>query len=105
MTAKLGFCELLKRAAEVLEQEAQCLRESHTVKGKWRGEYSKDARADYTELRDLAKALRRASKYAKPNPMGGPAAIFDACADAIRAGEPVKSAMADYGLRFSKERP
>jgi hypothetical protein len=101
MTAKLGFCELLERCAEVLEREAAGLRDAHTLRGRWpKGEDS--VRADYTEMRDLAKQLRRSAKYHKPNPLGGPAVIFDACANAIRAGDPIKSAMDDYGLKFKK---
>jgi hypothetical protein len=101
MKAKLGFCELLERCAEVIDREAAGLRDAHTLRGRWpKGEDS--VRADYTEMRDLAKQLRRSAKYHKPNPLGGPAVIFDACANAIRAGDPINRAMADYGLKFKK---
>jgi hypothetical protein len=102
MIAKLGFVELLESAAELLDCEAECLRDAHTLRGR-RPKGEESVRADYTELRNLAKQLRRSAKYHKPNPLGGPAVIFDACANAIRAGDSVKSAMDDYGLKFKKE--
>jgi hypothetical protein len=103
MKAKLGFCELLERSAEVLEAQAVSIRESCTYKGRWDGgQIGRNARAECTELRNLAKQLRKSAKYHKPNPLGGPAVIFDACANAIRAGDSIKDAMDDYGLKFKK---
>lgn len=101
--SKLGFCELLERSAEVLESHAASIRETCTYRGRWGGgQIGRDAKAECAELRALAKQLRRSAKYHRPNPLGGPAVIFDACANAIRAGESIKSAMDDYGLRFKK---
>ncbi len=39
----------------------------------------------------LAKQLRLSAKYHKPNPLGGPARFFDACARVVRAHELFKS--------------
>lgn len=38
--------------------------------------------------------------YAKANPLGGPATMFDAIANRLRAGEPMAEVLEDYGLRF-----
>lgn len=99
---KLGYLELLEQSAEVLEQEADRLRKAHTYRGRWSGEHAV-AKEAHDEMKMLAKGLRRAHKYAKPNPFGGPAAIFDACANQIRAGESLKSAMDDFDLRFKSK--
>lgn len=50
----------------------------------------------------MAKGLRKAHKYHKPNPIGGPAKMFDAIADRIRAGDSMNACMADYGLKFKR---
>ena len=39
--------------------------------------------------------------YAKANPLGGPATMFDTIAYRLRAGEPMAEVLEDYGLRFS----
>ncbi len=39
--------------------------------------------------------------YTKQNPLGGPAKIFDAVADSIRAGDSVELAMAQFGLTWA----
>jgi hypothetical protein len=52
--------------------------------------------------RAMAKGLRKAHKYHKPNPLCGPAKMFDAIADRMRAGDSVKECMADYGLKFKR---
>lgn len=57
---------------------------------------------DFNELCAMAKGLRKAHKYHKPNPLGGPAKMFDAIADRMRAGDSVKECMADYGLKFKR---
>ena len=43
----------------------------------------------------------QSTDYIKQNPLGGPARIFDAVADAIRAGDSIKSAMAQFGLAWA----
>jgi len=96
---KPGLLATLLHAAQLLASEAASLRESHTHNGRWGSEH--EARRAHKELCDSAKALRKAAAYMQPNPLGGPAKVFDACADAIRAGEPVHAAMADYGLAWS----
>lgn len=101
-TPKLGFVELLERSAEVLEREAAGIKTAHTRGRRWDGEHATEARADHDEMKALAKRLRQSAQYHKPNPLGGPAVVFDSCADAIRAGDPIKSAMANYGLRWAK---
>lgn len=38
-------------------------------------------------------------EYAKRNPLGGPAKMFDAIASRIRAGEDYHEVLRDYGVR------
>ena len=90
----------LLRAAQLLEQDAAALRACHTVRGRW-GADEDEARAAYEELRAVAKQLRKANAYMAVNPLGGPAKALDACADSIRAGDPVDFAMANYGLAWA----
>lgn len=95
----LPFAELLDRAAFVIRTHADELRLSHTVRGRWpAGEEA--VRDEFHELAALADRLSKAAAYHRPNPLGGPAVVFDACADAIRAGDPINSAMRDYGLAW-----
>ena len=42
-----------------------------------------------------------AEKYLRDNPLGGPAKVFEACADAIRSGDNVDFAMASFGLAWA----
>ncbi len=101
MSAKLGFVELLERAAEVLDAEAAALKEAESRNGRWWGDYA-TAKEAHDEMRGLAKQLRKSAAYHKPNPLGGPARVFDACADSIRAGDSITRAMAEYGLKWAK---
>ena len=94
-----GLLETLETAARLLEADAQALKQAHTLRGKWPAEDDL-ARFAYEEIRAVAKRLRKARKYMTPNPLGGPAKVFDACADAIRAGDPIDEAMAAYGLAW-----
>jgi len=99
---KLGFVELLARSAQVLENEAKTLKRGFASPstGRWPKDFASE-KADYDEMVTLAKQLHKAAEYHRPNPLGGPARVFDACADAIRAGDSVKSAMSHYGLRWA----
>lgn len=98
--AKQGLLHLLERSAELLDRTAEELRISHTcADGHWQ---DREAKRDFDELRAMAKGLRKAHKYHKPNCLGGPAKMFDAIADRIRAGDSMKSAMADHGLKFKR---
>jgi hypothetical protein len=82
----LPFAELLERAAFVIRTHADELRIAHTVGGRWpAGE--EEVRADFDELAALAHQLAKSAMYHRPNPLGGPAVVFDACADSIRAGD------------------
>jgi len=45
-----------KRAAELLDLDAECLRECHALDNNWSGEA--EAKADYDERKLLAKLLR-----------------------------------------------
>jgi hypothetical protein len=100
----MGLIELLGRAATALEREAAVLRGCHTVRGKWAAD-EENVRAKYEELRSLAAGLRRAKKYHEPNPLGGPAKVFDAIADSVRAGDDLDSAMARMGVQWVKNFP
>lgn len=55
---------LLIRAAELLEEEAECLRQSCTSNGEWPDDESPEsaARADYDEMVDVAIQLRALHK-------------------------------------------
>lgn len=101
----------LTRAAELLEETAQSIKESNAVggrlwvtngipdpDGKFAASVAKD-KADHDEMLRLAKVLRRHAKYLKSNPVGGPAKVFDAIADRIRAGEDRAIVLDDYGLK------
>jgi hypothetical protein len=102
MTKEHGLLYLLERSAELLERSAEEIRIAHTIGGRWPRPDEHGAKRDFKELRDMAKGLRRAHKYNKPNCLGGPAKMFDAIADRIRAGEKMKSVMADYELKFKR---
>jgi len=104
-TAARGLLYLLARSAELLEQNAEEIRVSHTVRGRWPRPDETGARRDFRELRDLAKQLRSAHKYHHRNCLGGPASMFDAMADRIRGGEPVASCMEDFGLAWRATSP
>lgn len=59
------------------------------------------------EVEDVAQALtsmpeQPATEYEKQNPLGGPAKVFDAMADAIRAGDSYESVLTLYG--YAKEK-
>ncbi len=95
----LPYAELLERAAFVIRRDADELRRSHTIRGRWPDEEA-SVRDEFYELTALADKLAKSAKYFRPNPHGGPAVVFDACADSIRAGDPIDSAMRDYGLTW-----
>lgn len=97
-----GFMEALERAALLLEGEAAAMKECHTLRGRWtRDQYSDVAKAAFEDMTATAAALRAAHKYLRVNPLGGPAKVFDACADSIRAGEPMDAAMAHFGIAWA----
>ena len=94
-----SLMDTLATAARLLAREAGALRMCHTVRGRW-GADDWQAKADYDEMLDTSKRLMKAHKYMRANPLGGPAKAFDACADAIRAGDDVDRAMTDFGLAW-----
>lgn len=95
-----GLCETLRRAATLLEEEAASLKACHTVRGKWSSSED-EVRAIYDEHRHVAATLREAAKYHFANPLGGPAKVFDAIADMVRAGDSLDSAMAVFGVKWA----
>ena len=95
----MGLIELLGRAAEEIDREAGSLRACHTVRGRWPTDTA-ETRAVYQELRDLAAGLRRAKKYHEPNPLGGPARVFDVIADRVRGGDDLDATMADMSVQW-----
>lgn len=92
-----GFLYLLERSAELLERAAEEIRISYTISDRWPQD-DDGSKSDFDELREMANGLRKAHKYHKPNCLGGPANMFDAIADRMRAGETMKKCMDDYGL-------
>ena len=95
-----GLLCLLGRSADLLDRAAYEIKIAHQVNNRWPKHDDFDARRDHDELREVAKGLRKAHKYFVPNPLGGPANLFDAIADRIRAGEDMESVMADHGIEF-----
>ena len=51
----------------------------------------------------MPKAAPQAAAYAEKNPLGGPARMFDAIADRIRAGEPMTEVLEDFNLKFEQQ--
>ena len=51
--------------------------------------------------RTSAPSSTAAKEYAERNPLGGPATVFDAIAERLRAGEEYHAVLADYGLAVS----
>lgn len=51
-----------------------------------------------------SKSTPAADEYAAKNPLGGPATMFETIAMRLRAGEEYGGVMADYGIRFEKEK-
>lgn len=47
---------------------------------------------------------RVSPEYAKANPLGGPAKVFDAMADRIRAGEDYYDVLDDYGFQLKEKK-
>ena len=54
--ASKGAREVLKRAADMLDMDAEELKFCHAMHGNWSGEA--EAKADYDERKKIAKALR-----------------------------------------------
>lgn len=51
-------------------------------------------------LKQLEAQHGAALEYAAQNPLGGPARMFEAIAERLRAGEPYAEVLADYGIEF-----
>lgn len=97
-----SLLDTLERAASLLAVEAQSLKECHTLKGRWTGSsLDEDARLAHEEMCAVIKDLRVCAQYLRANQLGGPAKVFDACADSIRAGDSVDFAMANFGLAWA----
>lgn len=101
MAKKHGLLYLLERSAHILEREGEILRFAHTVSGSWPKNYH-GARRDYKEMMALAKGLRHAHSYFEPNCLGGPAKIFDAAADRVRAGDDMDEVLADVNMVLNR---
>lgn len=54
-----------------------------------------EARAECERLRT---ALLGVKSYREANPLGGPAKVFDAMADCIRAGDSYEAVLKEYGF-------
>jgi hypothetical protein len=55
-TRSMEAAKPIKRAAEMLDYEAECLKECHAPDGNWQGEAP--AKKDYDEFKQIAKDLR-----------------------------------------------
>ena len=94
--------EDLVRAAQILEETARAIKLSNSVGNlHWVGppELVKNDRAAHDEMMRIATVLRKHAGYLKPNPLGGPAKVFDTIANRIRAGEDRHAVLDDYGFR------
>lgn len=92
--------ELLVDAADAIEHNALVLRQTNTIRGRYhRDALGRAAKAQYQIDMQLVRHLRRAERYWARNPLGGPAKVFDAMADCLRAGEPYQDVLRDYGFR------
>lgn len=61
--------------------------------------HTRDRQKDrIAELEALQSATQRSADYAAKNPLVGPARMFEAMAERIRAGEEYMLVLADYGL-------
>lgn len=58
-----------------------------------------DALAILDEMAAQIEAANTDPAYAKANPIGGVAGVFDAMASRLRAGEPLNSVLANYGYQ------
>ena len=94
--------DLAAARRQALEEAADLCDERSTEISKWRGySMSADAVSDCADaIRALITTTPAAQDYARANPFGGPAAVFDAAAERIRAGEPLEEVMRDYGLSW-----
>lgn len=63
------------------------------------GEDVRTLLAEIDRLRDKVFGIE---EYRRKNPLGGPAVIFDAIGDRLRAGESFDNVMSDYGITFDK---
>lgn len=100
---KSGMIETLESAAVVIEFAARDIRMEwySSIRKAWA---SPEDKKRYQVRIALAKNLRKIAAYHKPNPLGGPAKIFDAMADRIRAGEKYDFVLADYGFKVDVKR-
>ena len=55
------------------------------------------------EEQRIQRAYASPEEYAAANPLGGPARIFDAMAERVRAGEDFYAVLADYGFCETKQ--
>ena len=73
---------------------------SHTAPPMRVGIPSGDTSTSHT-MQGTAVSSTAAKEYAERNPLGGPAKVFDAIAERLRAGEEYHAVLADYGLAVS----
>ena len=57
--------------------------------------------AELVRAAERERSRKATQEYMRANPLGGPAKVFYACADAIRAGDPIDQAMANFGLAWA----
>lgn len=55
------------------------------------------------QTQEAAKALAAQVKYQKANPLGGQAKVFQAMADAIRAGDSYESVLLQFGYAEARQ--
>ena len=55
--------------------------------------------------RDVDAAIERIRVYQHKNPLGGPAKVFEAMADCIRAGDDYHAVLAEYGFQIAAPQP
>ena len=79
--------------ADLLDEAASCI---VAMASQFKGAKA-DLAAAQERIRELETALLGVKEYREKNQLGGPAKVFDAMADAIRAGDDFNAVCADYG--------
>jgi hypothetical protein len=103
-----SFCHLVYEASEEIERlTSELAAAKEREKQGWDKYYDLRKWLADEKYPNMNRAIRAAltdkpaKEYAAKNPLGGPATMFDAIADRIRAGEPMDAVLDDYGLTFT----
>lgn len=99
--------EAMKQALEALENASEYIQAEHDQRKEMYEpygmvhKYSTEAQNlldNKQAIESLRQAIEQAENYQHKNPLGGPAKVFDAMADAIRAGDDYHATLRSYGF-------